>query len=40
MGGAGSNSSALGFGGDRPSPSVGATEEWNIPGTITKTLTS
>ena len=33
------NTSALGFGGRAPGY-VAATEEWNDPGTITKTLTT
>ena len=39
LAGTGTNSSALGFGGN-PSVTGAATEEWSIPGTITKTLTT
>jgi len=34
-----SSTAALAFGGG-PNPGIAATEEWNNPGTITKTLTS
>ena len=40
LGGAGTSTAALGFGGAPPTAVTAATEEWSDPGTIIKTITT